>query len=61
MSTMVASGAEAFRPVLQALATLQGNLDREQKQQANDYLEAFQKSVGPSKPLQVVDSEREKR
>ena len=58
---MTTNGAQKFGPVLQALATMQGNVDREQKQEANEYLEAFQKSVGPSKPLQVVDSERDKR
>ncbi|EWC47207.1 hypothetical protein DRE_03326 [Drechslerella stenobrocha 248] len=42
MATPQAAGALA--PILQALATMQGNVDRAQKFQANEYLEAFQKS-----------------
>jgi transportin-3 len=38
-------GAESFAPVLAALASLQGNVERSQKAQANDFLEEFQKSV----------------
>ncbi|KAI9774581.1 MAG: Nuclear import receptor [Geoglossum simile] len=35
---------QAFAPVLAALATLQGNVERTQKSQAHDFLERFQKS-----------------
>ncbi|KAK6337721.1 Nuclear import receptor [Orbilia brochopaga] len=38
------TATEALAPILQALATMQGNVDRAQKYQANEYLEAFQKS-----------------
>jgi len=36
---------QAFAPVLAALATMQGNVERAQKIQAHSYLEKFQKSV----------------
>lgn len=36
---------QAFAPVLAALATMQGNVERAQKIQAHAYLEKFQKSV----------------
>ncbi|KAF3921205.1 Transportin-3 [Orbilia brochopaga] len=39
------TSTEALAPILQALATMQGNVDRAQKYQANEYLEAFQKSI----------------
>ena len=46
IKTIMASGnSQAFAPVLAAMATMQGNVSREQKQQANEFLEAFQKSV----------------
>lgn len=35
-----------FAPVLAALATMQGNVERDQKYQATQFLEQFQKSVG---------------
>lgn len=38
------SGQE-FAPVLAALATLQGNAPRQEKSQAHEFLEKFQKSV----------------
>jgi len=34
-----------FAPVLEALATMQSNVDRARKAQAHAFLEAFQKSV----------------
>jgi hypothetical protein len=48
---MATAETEALAPILQALATMQSNVDRAQKRQANEYLEAFQKSVGPSQLL----------
>ncbi|KAG0637348.1 armadillo-type protein [Tuber brumale] len=36
--------SDQFAPVLAALATMQGNVDREQKYQATQFLELFQKS-----------------
>lgn len=42
---MAADGQQAYAPVLSALATMQGNIDRTQKSQAHEYLESFQKSV----------------
>lgn len=47
--SMVADGnsttQDGFAPVLAALSTLQGNIDRSQKADAHQYLEQFQKSV----------------
>ena len=37
---------QQFAQVLAALATMQGNQDRQAKHQATEYLEQFQKSVG---------------
>lgn len=37
--------SDGFAPVLTALSTLQGNIDRSQKGEAHEYLEKFQKSV----------------
>jgi len=37
---------QAFAPVLAALATMQSSAEASQKQQAHEYLEQFQKSVG---------------
>lgn len=44
---MAANGhaQHGYAPVLAALATMQANVDREQKGQAHEYLENFQKSV----------------
>lgn len=39
------TGTEAFAPVLEALATMQSNVARDQKNQAHEFLEKFQKSV----------------
>ena len=36
---------DAFAPVLAALAAMQSNTTRQQKTQAHEYLEKFQKSV----------------
>lgn len=38
---------QAFAPVLAALDTMQGNVDRAQKGRAHEFLETFQKSVSP--------------
>lgn len=39
------SPAESFAPVLAALATMQSNGSRQEKGQAHEFLEQFQKSV----------------
>lgn len=44
---MAANGTQAFAPVLAALQTMQSNVYRAQKGQAHEFLEQFQKSVGP--------------
>lgn len=41
-----ASAEQVFAPVLAALTTMQSNVDATQKQQAHEFLERFQKSVG---------------
>lgn len=38
--------SESFAPVVAALSTMQSNVERDQKSQAHEYLERFQKSVG---------------
>lgn len=38
--------SDQFAPVLRALTTMQGSVDRDQKYQATQFLEEFQKSVG---------------
>ena len=43
---MVTTASRAFASVLDALNTLQSNVDRAQKSQAHEFLEKFQKSVG---------------
>ncbi|KAF3118627.1 hypothetical protein TWF703_004657 [Orbilia oligospora] len=51
-TVIMATTSPDLAPILQALATMQGHADRAQKYQANEYLEAFQKSVGPfAQPL----------
>ena len=45
MATEGDASAQAFAPVLAALATMQGNAPRDQKTQAHEFLESFQKSV----------------
>lgn len=45
MATTNGTAQQAFAPVLAALATMQGNVDRAQKGQAHQYLEHFQKST----------------
>ena len=45
MASNGVAAQQAFAPVLAALATLQGNVERTQKSQAHDFLERFQKSV----------------
>jgi transportin-3 len=40
--------AQAFAPVLAAVATMQGNVPRSEKTQAHEFLEKFQKSVCPA-------------
>lgn len=42
---MAANGDSAYAPVLAALATMQANVDKAQKEQAHQFLENFQKSV----------------
>ncbi|KAH0559558.1 hypothetical protein GP486_003923 [Trichoglossum hirsutum] len=44
MASNGVAAQQAFAPVLSALATLQGNVERTQKSQAHDFLEKFQKS-----------------
>lgn len=46
-----ASDAQPFAAVLAAVATMQGNVSRNDKAQAHEYLEKFQKSVWPSHTL----------
>jgi hypothetical protein len=43
---MAATPDQAYRPILEAMATLQSSADRAQKTQAHDFLDKFQKSVG---------------
>lgn len=43
---MATAGSESFAPILEALSTLQSNVEKAQKSQAHDFLEKFQKSVG---------------
>lgn len=43
---MAMNGDSGYAPVLAALATMQANVDKAQKEQAHQYLEKFQKSVG---------------
>ncbi len=46
---MAAKSAQAgFAPVLVALATMQSNDSRQEKWQAHEFLERFQKSVSPN-------------
>lgn len=42
---MASPAGAGFAPVLAALATMQSNIDRAQKEQAHRFLEEFQKSV----------------
>ena len=42
---MASTGGTAFAPVLAAMSTMQSSTDREQKSQANEYLQEFQRSV----------------
>ena len=44
--TSKAASQDGFAPVLAALATMQSNGSRQEKSQAHEYLEQFQKSVG---------------
>jgi len=37
---------EGFVPILEALATMQSNVQRKAKTEAHEFLEQFQKSVG---------------
>ena len=46
MASKESASQDAFGPVLAALAAMQSNVPREQKTQAHEYLEKFQKSVG---------------
>lgn len=45
---MTSAASESYAPVLIALSTMQSNVDRAQKTQAHEFLEKFQKSVGPA-------------
>ena len=50
---MATSEGDPVAPVLAALASMRGNVDRTQKSQAHEYLEKFQKSVSTNiRPLQ---------
>lgn len=47
-------GAQAFAPVLAAVATMQGNVPRSEKAQAHEFLEKFQKSVRICRQLALI-------
>ena len=45
MATKEDAATQAFAPVLAALSTMQGNVSRQEKTHAHEFLEGFQKSV----------------
>ena len=50
MASKEGTAAQAFGPILAAVATMQGNVSRSEKTNAHEFLEKFQKSVSEPAP-----------
>lgn len=53
MASKEGTAAQAFGPILAAVATMQGNVSRSEKTNAHEFLEKFQKSVSELAPPPV--------